>query len=40
MLDRHKPRYLLVENVPNLLRHDEGRTWKWPAPGFVDTRLS
>lgn len=28
ILDRHKPRYLLVENVPNLLRHDEGRTWK------------
>jgi DNA (cytosine-5)-methyltransferase 1 len=28
ILERHKPRYLLIENVPNLLRHDEGRTWK------------
>lgn len=27
ILERHEPRYLLVENVPNLLRHDEGRTW-------------
>jgi DNA (cytosine-5)-methyltransferase 1 len=27
ILDRHKPKYLLIENVPNLLRHDEGRTW-------------
>jgi DNA (cytosine-5)-methyltransferase 1 len=27
ILKRHKPRYLLIENVPNLLRHDEGRTW-------------
>jgi DNA (cytosine-5)-methyltransferase 1 len=28
ILKRHKPRYLLIENVPNLLRHDEGRTWE------------
>jgi DNA (cytosine-5)-methyltransferase 1 len=27
ILKRHKPRFLLIENVPNLLRHDEGRTW-------------
>lgn len=27
ILERHKPRFLLIENVPNLLRHDEGRTW-------------
>ena len=23
----HEPRYLLLENVPNLEKHDEGRTW-------------
>jgi DNA (cytosine-5)-methyltransferase 1 len=28
IIKRHKPRFLLIENVPNLLRHDEGRTWK------------
>jgi len=28
ILDRHKPAYLLIENVPNLLRHDEGKTWE------------
>jgi DNA (cytosine-5)-methyltransferase 1 len=24
-----RPRFLLLENVPNLLRHDSGRTWRW-----------
>lgn len=24
-----RPSYLLLENVPNLLRHDSGRTWRW-----------
>jgi DNA (cytosine-5)-methyltransferase 1 len=28
ILDRHKPRFLLIENVPNLLRHDDGQTWE------------
>ena len=28
ILKRHKPRFLLIENVPNLLRHDDGRTWE------------
>jgi DNA (cytosine-5)-methyltransferase 1 len=28
ILKRHHPRFLLIENVPNLLRHDEGRTWQ------------
>ena len=23
----HRPRYIIIENVPNLERHDEGRTW-------------
>lgn len=27
ILGRHKPAYLLIENVPNLIRHDEGKTW-------------
>lgn len=26
ILDTHKPAYLLIENVPNLLRHDGGKT--------------
>lgn len=24
----HKPRYFIIENVPNLVRHREGATWK------------
>lgn len=28
ILDRHKPAYLMIENVPNLIRHDGGKTWK------------
>lgn len=24
-----RPRYLLLENVPNFLSHDKGRTWRW-----------
>lgn len=28
ILDTHKPAYLLIENVPNLIRHDEGKTWE------------
>lgn len=27
ILDTHKPDYLLIENVPNLIRHDGGKTW-------------
>jgi DNA (cytosine-5)-methyltransferase 1 len=23
----HKPRFFIIENVPNLVRHNEGRTW-------------
>jgi len=28
ILRRRKPRYILLENVPNLERHDKGKTWK------------
>lgn len=27
ILRQHKPRFLLLENVPNLSRHDDGDTW-------------
>ena len=27
ILDARKPEYLILENVPNLLRHDKKRTW-------------
>jgi len=28
ILRHHQPRYLLLENVPNLARHDDGETWR------------
>lgn len=28
ILDTHQPTYLLIENVPNLIRHNEGKTWR------------
>ncbi|MDE0276368.1 MAG: DNA (cytosine-5-)-methyltransferase [Defluviicoccus sp.] len=28
ILRHHKPTYFIVENVPNLVRHNEGETWK------------
>ena len=28
ILRHHKPEFLLLENVPNLLKHNEGKTWK------------
>lgn len=27
ILRRHKPKYIILENVPNLERHDKGETW-------------
>lgn len=27
VLNKHQPKFILIENVPNLMRHDEGRTW-------------
>ncbi len=28
VVDRHQPKMLIFENVPNIIRHDEGRTWR------------
>jgi len=28
ILHRHKPQFFIIENVPNLVRHNRGRTWK------------
>lgn len=28
ILEQKKPTYFILENVPNLLKHDEGRTWE------------
>ncbi len=28
ILMNQAPRYLIIENVPNLIRHDEGKTWQ------------
>lgn len=28
IVSHHKPQYVMLENVPNLERHDEGRTWR------------
>lgn len=28
ILRTHEPKYVLVENVPNLVRHNSGKTWK------------
>ena len=27
ILRRHKPSYFIIENVPNLVRHNQGKTW-------------
>lgn len=47
ILEKHQPRYLMIENVPNLMRHDGGRTWerickRLRASGYAiaTTRLS
>ena len=28
ILNYHNPKFLMLENVPNLARHDDGKTWK------------
>lgn len=28
ILEKKKPKYFILENVPNLLKHDSGRTWE------------
>ncbi|MER9926719.1 DNA cytosine methyltransferase [Mesorhizobium sp. M0048] len=27
ILERHEPSFLIIENVPNIMRHDGGKTW-------------
>ena len=34
ILTPRKPEYLILENVPNLLRHDKERTWKDMRQGW------
>ena len=29
IIKHHKPKYLFLENVPNLLGHDNGKTWEY-----------
>ena len=31
IVQHHKPRYVILENVPNFERHDRGRTWEQAA---------
>lgn len=47
VLERCRPRFLFIENVPNLMRHNQGRTWtavckRLAACGYdiASTRLS
>lgn len=28
ILEQQSPRFVIIENVPNLIRHDEGKTWQ------------
>lgn len=45
ILGAHQPRYLIIENVPNIIRHDGGNTWhrvrqRLRALGYaIDSRL-
>jgi DNA (cytosine-5)-methyltransferase 1 len=45
ILHSHKPRYFIIENVPNLVHHNRGRTWKkikqrLQDPGYdIDDRM-
>lgn len=36
IIDRHTPRFLLFENVPNILRHSDGETWARIRSSLVD----
>ena len=46
ILHSHKPEYFIIENVPNLVRHNRGRTWRkikerLQEPGYdIDDRSS
>lgn len=36
IIDYHKPNYLMLENVPNLEKHDGGRTWGKMKSELID----
>lgn len=36
ILNRHKPKYIMFENVPNLLRHNGGKTWERVEHRLID----
>lgn len=47
ILEHHKPEMFIIENVPNLVRHNDGKTWagikaRLEAPGYeiADQKLS
>lgn len=45
IIDFHRPKFFILENVPNLIRHDKGRTWKamearLHALGYADVRAT
>lgn len=36
ILNHHKPRLLIIENVPNLMRHEKGSTWQGIRRSLID----
>ena len=40
IIDRHTPKYLLFENVPNILRHADGETWAGIRDSLVERGYS
>ena len=36
ILDRHKPKYFILENVPFIAKHDNEETWKYMAVKFQE----
>ena len=40
IVDRHAPRFLIFENVPNILRHSDGETWSRIRDSLVERDYS
>ena len=40
ILEKHRPEYVLLENVANLKGHDHGRTWKTIHQKLIDLNYS